>query len=68
MIHLRAEILASECEFTAVHDVLMRSVREQGFPVEKLIAQADVLFARTPPDVLKKLCDQELQKLIYYNQ
>jgi hypothetical protein len=51
-----------------VHDVLMRSVREQGFPAEKLIAQADVLFARTPPDVLKKLCDQELQKLIYYNQ
>ncbi len=35
---------------------------------DKIIALADTLFARTPPDVLKKLCDPEVQKLIYYNQ
>ena len=60
--------MAAECDFSAVHDVVVRAIREFGFPTEKVIAQADVLFTRTPPEVLKKLCDPDLQKLIYYNQ
>jgi len=132
VIHLRQEILAAECDFSGIHDVLVRAPSVHGFPTgwcvcvlccvfcvcivfcwsivtgtllcwivvaqgidhhcyhsftyqcnfivpsvnfinliifaDKIIALADTLFARTPPDVLKKLCDPEVQKLIYYNQ
>jgi hypothetical protein len=68
VIHLRKEILAAECDFSGVHDVLVRSPSVFGFPTDKIVADADKLFERTPPDALKKMCDPELQKLIYYNQ
>ena len=68
MIHLRKEILAAECDFAGVHDVLVRAPTQHGFPVDKIVSLADTLFERTPPDVLKKLCDPDVQKLIYYNQ
>lgn len=68
IIHIRAEIMAAECDFSSIHNVVVRAPKELGFPVEKIIALADTLFARTPPDVLRRLADPELQKLIYYNQ
>jgi hypothetical protein len=68
VIHLRTEILSVECDFSNVHGVLVGATKQYGFPAEKIIAQADALFERTPPEKLKKLCDADLQKLIYYNQ
>jgi len=67
-MHLREEILACECDFAAVHNVLVRAPSKLGFPVEEILASADVLFARTPVSRLKSLCDLELQKLVYHNR
>mmetsp|Transcript_11339 Transcript_11339/g.19028 ORF Transcript_11339/g.19028 Transcript_11339/m.19028 type:complete len:448 (-) Transcript_11339:58-1401(-) len=68
VIHLRSEILSGECDFASVHNILVRAPSKFGFPLEEIIATADVLFARTPVKKLKTLCDLELQKLIYLNR
>ena len=65
---MKAAIMAADCDFSSVHNILVRAPSDVGIPVEAIVAAADRLFARTPPDQLKKLCDPELQKLIYYNQ
>jgi hypothetical protein len=60
--------MSAECDFAVIHNLLAKAPSNLGCPIENVIAAADSLFERVPPEKLKKLCDNDIKKLIYYNQ
>ena len=60
--------MLAECEFSAIHEVVVRAISVNGFPVEEIIILADGLFNSYPPNSLAAHCDIDLKKLIEYNQ
>ena len=68
MIHLREELLQGECDFAAVHNLLVHAPARQGFPFEALLRSADDMFDKLPVNRLRTLCDAEVQSLIASNK
>lgn len=68
MVYLRDELLSGDCDFAAVHNLLVHAPARHGFPFELLLARADELFEQVPVSRLKTLCDPEVRELIAANK
>lgn len=60
--------MSCECDFAALHNLLVHAPNTFGFPFEKILPRADEFFEKIPINKLKTLCDGELLKLIVNNQ
>ncbi len=65
---LRDELLKGECDFAAIHNLLVHAPAKHGFPFETLLQRADELLLMIPVNRLKTLCDRELLDLIISNK
>jgi len=64
VIHFKTEVLECECDMPTVHSFLAKMTKTHGVPVEDIIASADRLFERTPPEMLKALAPPNLKALL----
>lgn len=68
VLQIKSQIMSCECDFAVIHNLLAKAPQTIGCPIESIIAAADMLFERVPPEKLKNCCDGDLKKLISYNQ
>jgi hypothetical protein len=63
VIKLRSEVLACECDFASLHNLLVHSP-ERGLPFEDMLTIADDMMTSIPPSKLFQLADDETKSLI----
>ena len=66
---MKADILSTECDFAAIHNLLSHAVRKViPFPTERIISLADRLFNGLPVKQLISYSSSELRALIRINR
>lgn len=64
VVHLRDELFGCDCDFAAVHNLLVHAPATHGVPFETLLPCADELMEAVPVARLKTMCDETLTDLI----
>ena len=69
LLHFKDDIMQNECDFPTIHQFTTKILPNQyGFPLEDMIALADVMFRKTSPNFVKKMVEPELLELLHYGK
>lgn len=68
VVHLRDDLFGCDCDFAAVHNLLVHAPVTHGVPFETLLPRADALMEAVPVSRLKTMCDETLTDLIAADQ